>query len=39
MHFLDTLNTWYAQIRGMPRPVVIKLIKLGAKIQRFVGQK
>ncbi len=39
MHFLDTLDTWYTQIRGMPRPALIKLIRLGARIQRFVGQK
>lgn len=39
MHFLDTLDTWYEQIRGMPRPALIKLIKMGGKIQRFVGQK
>lgn len=39
MNFLDTLDTWYAQIRGLPRATLIKLIRLGAKIQRFLGQK
>jgi DNA-binding transcriptional regulator GbsR (MarR family) len=39
MNFLDTLDSWYEQIKGLPRPTLIKLIKLGAKIQRFLGQK
>jgi len=39
MNFLDTLNSWYEQIRGLPRPTLIKLIKLGARIQRILGKK
>ena len=39
MNFLDTLDSWYAQIKGLPRPTLIKLIKLGAKVQRNIGKK
>lgn len=39
MGFVDTLDTWYAQIKGLPRPTLIKLIKMGARIQRFLGLK
>ena len=39
MNFLNTLDSWYEQIKGLPRPTLIKLIKLGARIQRLLGQK
>ncbi len=39
MNFLDTLDSWYEQIKGLPRPTLIKLIKLGGKIQSFLGKK
>jgi len=39
MNFLDTLDSWYEQIKGLPRPTLIKLIRLGAKIQRILGKK
>ncbi len=39
MNFLGTLDSWYEQIKGLPRPTLIKLIKLGGKIQSFLGKK
>ena len=30
MQFLDTLDSWYGQIRGLPRPTLIKLIGMGS---------
>ena len=39
MNFLDTLDSWYQQIKGLPRPTLIKLIKLGARVQRLLGKK
>ncbi len=39
MNFLDTLDSWYEQIKSLPRPTLIKLIKLGARIQRILGKK
>ena len=38
MHeFIGTLATWYDQVRRLPRPTLIKLMKLGSRIARFVG--
>jgi DNA-binding transcriptional regulator GbsR (MarR family) len=31
------LSTWYEQIRGVPRPVLMKLLGLGARITSLVG--
>jgi len=35
MKFLETLDRWHSQIRGVPRPVLLKLIKMGARVQRL----
>jgi len=32
------LSTWYEQIRNVPRPVLMKLLGLGAKITALVGR-
>jgi DNA-binding transcriptional regulator GbsR (MarR family) len=38
MHeFIFTLSDWYDQVRRLPKPTLIKLMKLGAKVARFVG--
>lgn len=37
--FMETLDTWYGQIKGLPRSTLIKLIKLGAKVQGLLGRK
>ena len=39
LDFMETLDTWYKQIMGLPRTTLIKLIKLGAKVQGFLGSK
>ncbi len=37
MHeFMDTLTTWYAQMRGLKRSTLVSLMKLGAKVARFI---
>lgn len=35
--FLELLNSWYAEVKSLPRPTMVKLMKLGSKIARFVG--
>ena len=35
--FIDTLTTWYQQVRGLPKSTLISLMKLGGKIARFVS--
>ncbi|MCP3662736.1 MAG: MarR family transcriptional regulator [Gammaproteobacteria bacterium] len=37
--FMETLDTWHGQIKGLPQSTLLKLIKLGAKVQGFLGGK
>jgi hypothetical protein len=38
MHrFVADLASWYDQIKTLPRGVLIKLIRLGAKVAKFVS--
>jgi DNA-binding transcriptional regulator GbsR (MarR family) len=38
MHdFMANLGNWYDQVRKLPRPTLITLMKLGGKIARFVS--
>lgn len=40
MHeFIGTLANWYEQVRRLPKPTLVALMKLGGKIARFVGGK
>jgi DNA-binding transcriptional regulator GbsR (MarR family) len=37
MHeFISTLGTWYDQVRGLPKPTLVTLMKLGGKVARFI---
>jgi DNA-binding transcriptional regulator GbsR (MarR family) len=37
MHeFISTLTNWYEQVRRLPKPTLITLMKLGAKVARFI---
>ena len=39
MHtFIARLSRWYEQMRQTPRPILMKLLDLGAKITSFVGR-
>ena len=37
--FMETLDTWHAQIKGLPKNTLHKLIKLGSKVQNLLGKK
>ena len=38
MHeFISTLGSWYEQVRGLPKPTLVTLMKLGGKVARFVS--
>lgn len=40
MHeFISTLSGWYEQVRQLPKPTLVTLMKLGGKIARFVGPR
>jgi DNA-binding transcriptional regulator GbsR (MarR family) len=34
--FMETLTNWYEDVRRLPRNILVKLLKLGAKVSRFV---
>lgn len=34
--FMGTLGSWYDQVRSLPKPTLIALMKLGAKVARFI---
>jgi DNA-binding transcriptional regulator GbsR (MarR family) len=37
MHeFISTLGNWYDSVRGLPKPTLVTLMKLGGKVARFV---
>jgi DNA-binding transcriptional regulator GbsR (MarR family) len=36
--FMDQLSGWYAQMKQIPRPVLLKLMGLGARITKFVSR-
>lgn len=36
--FMDNLTNWYEQVSRIPRPTLVKLMKMGNKIARFVGK-
>jgi DNA-binding transcriptional regulator GbsR (MarR family) len=39
LEFMETLDTWHAQIKTLPQPTLLKLIKLGDKVQKFLRGK
>lgn len=36
LDFMETLTGWYDQVKGLPKPVLLGLIKMGSRIARFV---
>lgn len=40
MHdFFETMGAWYEQVDQLPTPAVIKFVKLGGKISKWIGLK
>lgn len=39
LEFLETLSLWYGQVKGLPKPVLIGLLKMGGRVARFVPKK
>ena len=37
--FFETMGTWYEQVDQLPTPAVIKFVKLGGKISKWIGLK
>ena len=38
LSFVQTLTRWYEDVRRIPKPTLVKLMNLGAKVARFVGK-
>lgn len=36
--FVESLNRWYEDVRRLPRPVLLALVKMGAKVARLVSR-
>ncbi|MCW5772251.1 MAG: MarR family transcriptional regulator [Rhodospirillaceae bacterium] len=36
LEFMETLSGWYEQVKGLPKPVLLGLMKMGGKVARFV---
>jgi len=37
--FFEAMSTWYDQIDALPTPAVIKFVKLGGKVSKWIGGK
>ena len=36
LDFIEILTKWYEQVKTLPKPTLVKLMKLGAKIASFI---
>ena len=36
--FVDTLASWYEQVKALPKPTLVALMKMGSKVARFVAK-
>jgi hypothetical protein len=36
--FVDTLATWYEQMKALPKPTLVALMKMGSKVAKFVAK-
>lgn len=39
LEFMETLTNWYEQMRVVPKPMLVKLMKMGAKVTALLGSK
>jgi DNA-binding transcriptional regulator GbsR (MarR family) len=37
LEFLEEVSGWYDQIRGMPRPTLLKLMRMGTRVAKIVS--
>jgi DNA-binding transcriptional regulator GbsR (MarR family) len=38
LRFIETLTSWYDQMKAVPKPMLVKLMKLGSKVTGFLGR-
>ena len=39
LHFVEQTTGWFDQVRRLERPTLLKLLKLGGRIQGLLGRK
>jgi DNA-binding transcriptional regulator GbsR (MarR family) len=39
VEFVQAANTWYEDVRRLPQPILVKLLKLGAKVARLIPSR
>jgi len=37
LEFLEETSSWYDQVRAMPRPTLLKLMRMGTRVAKIVG--
>jgi DNA-binding transcriptional regulator GbsR (MarR family) len=37
LHFFETMTTWYEQVKRLPTPTLLKMVRLGEKIRKLLG--
>jgi DNA-binding transcriptional regulator GbsR (MarR family) len=37
LEFLEEVSGWYEQVRSMPRPTLLKLMRMGTRVAKIVG--
>lgn len=37
LSFMETLTNWFEQVKRIPKPTLVALMKLGSKVTRFIG--
>ena len=37
LEFLEELSGWYEQVRSIPRPTLLKLMRMGARVAKMAG--
>jgi DNA-binding transcriptional regulator GbsR (MarR family) len=37
LDFLELAANWYTELKQLPKPTLVRLMKLGAKVAKFVG--
>ncbi len=38
LEFMEMLTDWYGQMKTLPRPVIVRILKLGAGLQNLLGR-
>lgn len=38
LEFMETFTGWYEQMRSVPRPTLLKLMRLGTRVTKFLGK-